>query len=119
MIPSTVTEDDSLTQSTNQSSTPTQTQTEQGIVIPLWIKNNAKFWQQGQIDDSVFVSGIQYLIKQGIIQIPTTTANQPTSSVTIPPWVKTNAGLWADGQIDDQTFASGIQYLIQIGIIVV
>ncbi|MDE1814801.1 MAG: hypothetical protein KGI05_09110, partial [Thaumarchaeota archaeon] len=122
VIPSTVTEDDSLTQSTNQSSTQStnqSTQTGQGIVIPPWIKNNAKLWKQGQIDDSVFVSGIQYLIKQGIIQLPPTTSGQTTSGIAVPPWVKNNAGLWADGQIDDQTFASGIQYLIQIGIIVV
>ncbi|MGI0060002.1 MAG: hypothetical protein ACREBJ_09565, partial [Nitrosotalea sp.] len=124
VIPSTVVYDESLTQSTDQSSTQTSTnqsntQTGQAIVIPPWIKNNAKLWASGQIDDPTFVSGIQYLIKQGIIQLPATTAGQSTSSVTVPPWVKNNAGLWASGQIDDQTFVSGIQYLIQIGIIVV
>ncbi|HEX5457295.1 MAG TPA: hypothetical protein VFX64_02785 [Candidatus Nitrosotalea sp.] len=115
VIPSTVTEDDSLTQSTTSSTTP-QNQTGQGIVIPQWVKNNAKWWQQGQIDDSTFAAGIQYLIKQGVIQLPPTASGQPTG-VTIPSWVKTNAGLWADGQIDDSTFAAGIQYLIKIGII--
>ena len=47
--------------------------TEQGVgsdnVIPDWIKNNAGWWADGQIDDSAFVSGIQYLIKVGIIVI--------------------------------------------------
>ncbi|MGI0017826.1 MAG: hypothetical protein ACREA1_03875 [Nitrosotalea sp.] len=117
VIPSTVTEDDSLTQSTNSSSSTPQNQTGQTVVIPQWVKNNAKWWQQGQIDDSTFASGIQYLIKQGVIQLPPTASSQPSSGVTIPSWVKTNAGLWADGQIDDSTFASGIQYLIKIGII--
>ena len=116
VIPSTVTEDDSLTPSTN-SSTPPPNQTGQTVVIPQWVKNNAKWWQQGQIDDSTFASAIQYLIKQGVIQLPPTASSQPSSGVTIPSWVKTNAGLWADGQIDDSTFASGIQYLIKIGII--
>ncbi len=120
VIPSTVTYDESLTQSSTQTSTnQSSTQTGSAIVIPPWIKNNAKLWASGQIDDPTFVSGIQYLIKQGIIQLPPTTASQPTSSVAVPPWVKTNAGLWASGQIDDPTFVSGIQYLIQIGIIVV
>ncbi|MEO9276845.1 MAG: hypothetical protein ABI340_03560 [Nitrososphaera sp.] len=117
VIPSTVTVDDSLTQSTNSSNPPPQNQTGQTVVIPQWVKNNAKWWQQGQIDDSTFASGIQYLIKQGVIQLPPTASSQPSSGVTIPSWVKTNAGLWADGQIDDSTFASGIQYLIKIGII--
>lgn len=34
--------------------------------IPSWIKNNAKFWSQGEIDDADFVKGIQYLLEQGI-----------------------------------------------------
>ena len=37
--------------------------------IPAWIKNNAGWWAKGEIDDKTFVSGIQYLIKVGIIKI--------------------------------------------------
>jgi len=36
-------------------------------VVPAWIKNNAGWWAEGQIDDNSFVLGIQYLIKVGII----------------------------------------------------
>lgn len=39
------------------------------ILIPDWIRNNAAWWADGQIDDSTFVSGIQFLIKQGIIRV--------------------------------------------------
>ena len=35
--------------------------------VPGWSKNNAGWWADGQIDDNSFVSGIQYLIKNGII----------------------------------------------------
>ena len=42
------------------------------IQIPTWIKNNAKWWAQGEIGDSDFVKGIQYLVQQGIIKIPNT-----------------------------------------------
>jgi hypothetical protein len=119
VIPSTVTEDDSLTQSTNQSNSTSQNQSGQTIVIPQWIRNDAKWWQQGQIDDSTFASGIQYLIKQGVIQLPPTASGQSSPGIQIPQWVKANAGLWANGQIDDSTFAAGIQYLIKIGIIAV
>ena len=118
VIPSTVTEDDSMTQSSGQpTNSSTTTQTGHDVVIPKWIRNNAKWWSQSSIDDNTFASGIQYLIKQGIIQLPPTTSGQPSPGVTIPSWVKNNAGFWADGQIDDNTFASGIQYLIKIGII--
>ena len=35
--------------------------------IPLWIKNNAKWWSNGQINDETFIRSIQYLINNKII----------------------------------------------------
>ena len=100
------------------SSTTTSTnQTSGTIQIPKWVKNNARYWHDGSIDDSTFAQGIQYMIKQGIITIPPTTSGQAKPGVTIPAWVKNNAGDWATGAIDDATFAKGIQYLITAGII--
>ena len=37
--------------------------------IPDWIKNNAKWWSEGQITDDDFVKGIQYLVEKGIIRV--------------------------------------------------
>ena len=37
--------------------------------IPAWIKNNAGWWAEGQIDDNSFVKGIEYLVKVGLIQV--------------------------------------------------
>ncbi len=42
---------------------------EKSQVIPAWIKNNAGWWAEGQIDDNSFVQGIEYLVKVGIIQV--------------------------------------------------
>ena len=42
---------------------------EKFIVIPEWIKQNAKWWVNGEITDESFTSGIQYLIKTGIMRI--------------------------------------------------
>ena len=39
------------------------------IEIPAWIKNNAGWWADDLIGDSDFVSGIQYLITEGIISV--------------------------------------------------
>ncbi len=85
------------------------------IEIPSWVRNNAGWWATGQIQDSDFVSGIEFLITEDIILIPTTQSSQGTSQV-IPSWIKNNAGWWADGLIDDVDFVSGIQYLISNGI---
>ena len=48
--------------------------------IPSWIKNNAGWWATDQIDDSSFLQGIQYLIKEGIMVIPPTVASGSSGS---------------------------------------
>jgi len=37
--------------------------------VPSWIKNTAGWWADGTIDDGTFVNAIQYLIKEGLIQV--------------------------------------------------
>jgi Raf kinase inhibitor-like YbhB/YbcL family protein len=86
------------------------------IQIPPWMKNNAKWWSEGQIGDNDFVKGIQYLIQSGIMKIPQT-QSEAGSSQQIPSWIKNNAGWWANGTITDNDFVKGIQYLIQKNII--
>ncbi|MFZ1076363.1 MAG: thermopsin family protease [Nitrosotalea sp.] len=86
------------------------------MTIPSWIKNNTKLWSQGEITDTGFVKGMQYLIQNKIIQISTT---QPSSGTTqqIPAWVKNDAEWWADGQISDGEFVKAVQYLINNDVI--
>jgi len=84
---------------------------ENDIVIPPWIKNNAGWWADGQIDDGSFVAGIQWLISNNVMTIPPTEQGTGSDDV-IPSWIKNNAGWWADGQIDDGSFVSGLQWLI-------
>lgn len=85
--------------------------------IPDWIKNNAKWWSENSIDDESFIQGIQYLIKEGVIDVISSKDVVSNGSDEIPQWVKTNAGWWAEGQIDDESFLSGIEFLINQGII--
>ena len=87
------------------------------IQVPAWIKSNAKWWSEGQITDSDFVQGIQYLIKQEIIMIPKSSSESSSSDQQIPAWIKNNARWWADGKISDNEFVAGIQYLIKVNII--
>jgi hypothetical protein len=84
--------------------------------IPEWIKNNAGWWANGDIDDNSFVQGIQFLIKEGIMVIPPTDQGSGTGTNEIPSWIKNNAGWWANGDIDDNSFLQGIQFLIKEGI---
>ena len=102
----------SMTSSNPIISTPSQT-----VTIPEWVKNNAKWWSDGAIDDNSFATGLEYMIKQGIIVVPATQSGAQNTDAIIPDWVRNNAAWWADGQIDDNTFANGIQFLIKEGII--
>jgi len=85
--------------------------------IPTWVKNNAGWWRDGHIDDNSFVNGIQFLIKEDIMQIPPTT--QGSGGSEIPVWIKDNAGWWADGKIPDDDFLYGVNYLVNQGIIII
>ena len=84
--------------------------------VPEWVKNNAGWWADGQIPDSAFIDGIEFLIKDGIIVVSNTQQNESETD-GIPEWVKNNAGWWADGQIPDSAFIDGIEFLIKDGII--
>ncbi len=85
--------------------------------IPNWIKSNAGWWADGQIDDKTFVQGIQFLIKEKIMNVPATAPGTSVDSNEIPVWIKNNAGWWADGLISDDDFVNGIKYLVEHGII--
>ena len=85
--------------------------------IPNWIKNTAGWWATNQIDDSSFLQGIQYLIKEKIIVVPPTETAESAGSQKVPLWIKNNAGWWAEGQINDSSFVLGIQWLISNDII--
>ena len=88
----------------------------ESIVIPEWIKNVAGFWCKGEIEDSNFVEGIQYLINNNVIVVSVASSGTE-SSKTIPDWIKNNACWWSQNQISDDDFASGLQFLIEKGII--
>ena len=84
--------------------------------IPYWIKNNAGWWSDDKISDNDFISGIEYLIKNKIINLSSQNINENSSDV-IPAWIKNNAGWWSAGKISDGDFLSGLKYLIENSII--
>ena len=91
-------------------------------VIPVWIKNNAGWWADDQIDDFTFAQGIAFLTKNKIIQIsdlPVTADGKIIidEDIVIPSWIKNNAGWWSSDDISDSDFLHGIKYLVESNII--
>ena len=85
--------------------------------IPGWIKNNALWWSNNQIDDVSFLSGIQFLIEKKIIAISATSKNTSNSLPFIPNWIKDTAGWWATDKVSDSDFLNGITWLVENGMI--
>ena len=81
-------------------------------------RNTAGWWADGTIDDGSFVSGIEWLVSNDIIQVPATAVSGSAES-SIPSWIKNTAGWWADGTIDDGSFVNAIQHLIKVGIMTI
>jgi len=86
-------------------------------VLPKWIKNTAGWWSEKKIGDQEFISGIEYLIKNKIINVSPSSKSISSSTQVIPEWIRTNAGWWAFGLISEDEFVSGIKFLIEQGII--
>ena len=84
--------------------------------IPDWIRNNALWWSEGAISQADFVSGLEFLIQQDILQVPATQVSENTSD-QIPDWVKNNAAWWAEGKVTDTEFINSVQFLMKAGLI--
>ena len=89
------------------------------IVIPIWIREFAKYWYNDDITDVEFSNGIGFLIKEGIIVISETQNQETSNEVIIPRWIKASTGWWIDRLISDAEFAKGIEFLIKEDIIVI
>jgi len=85
--------------------------------VPEWIKDNAKQWSEGLIEDRDFTDDIQHLLKENIISIPELHTSSEAVEESVPEWVKNNAAWWVDGLISEDDFLKGIKYLVKMGII--
>ncbi|MFQ5497609.1 MAG: plastocyanin/azurin family copper-binding protein [Nitrosopumilus sp.] len=86
-------------------------------LVPDWVKNNAAWWSDGQINDSDFATGLEFLIKENVIDVPKDISSKVTSESTIPDWLRNTAKWWSDGMLSDSEFLKGIEWMINNGVI--
>ena len=87
---------------------------QEDIQIPGWIKNVAGWWANGEISETEFLTGIEYLINSNVISlahIPCGTF-ATSSTAAVPNWLKNTAGWWSEDLIEDIEFINGLEYLI-------
>ena len=91
---------------------------EDPVSVPDWIRNNAEWWATGQINDSAFVSGIEFLLENNIIMVSTSSSGN-ISDEEIPDWIRNNAHWWSQDLISEDEFINSLEYLIREGIITI
>lgn len=84
--------------SSSESSVLTNQKVEQ---VPSWIKNNAKWWVNNEIDDAAFLAGIKYLIENGIITLSETPELKPLASFVDP---QKDAQHYLDRYFNEQSY---------------
>ena len=88
------------------------------VSVPSWIRNNAEWWATGQIDDSAFVSGIEFMLEHNIIMVSATSSGN-LSDDEIPEWIRNNAHWWSQDLISEDEFINSLEYLIREGVITI
>jgi hypothetical protein len=89
------------------------------VSVPDWIRNNAEWWAIGEITDSDFVSGIEFMLENNIIMVSNVPSSGNVSTEEIPVWVRNNAHWWSQDLISEDEFVNSLKFLIQEGIIVI
>ena len=87
------------------------------VSVPDWVRNNAEWWATGVIPDSAFVTGIEFMLENNIIQISNISSSESASDDEIPQWIRNNAHWWSKDLISEDEFVNSLKFLIQEGII--
>jgi len=69
------------------------------------------------IPDSAFVTGIEFMLENNIIQISNISSSESASDDEIPQWIRNNAHWWSKDLISEDEFVNSLKFLIQEGII--
>lgn len=51
-------------------------------VVPSWIQNVAGFWSNGDVSDQEFVSAMEFLVDEGIMNLPNTVSAAEAQTIT-------------------------------------
>ena len=89
------------------------------VSVPDWIRNNAEWWAIGEINDSTFVSGIEFMLKNDIIRVSNISPSENISEEEIPSWIRNSAHWWSQDLISEEEFVNSLKFLIQQGVITI
>ena len=88
---------------------------EYSVIVPSWIKTDAKLWYTGEVTDSKFAYSIRHMITSKIV-IPSDGGIQ-FEELRIPSWFKNTSQWWVEGLITAPEYVYATEYLIDKNII--
>ncbi len=89
------------------------------VSVPDWIRNTAEWWAIGEISDSTFVSGIEFMLENDIIRVSNISPSGNISEEGIPAWIRNSAHWWSQDLISEEEFINSLKFLIQQGVITI
>ncbi len=90
-------------------------------IIPDWMEHNARWWNEGQIDDQTMISAVEFLADNEIITIPSEKEidlykiyHSHYTDLEHYEMIKHSAWYWAESDLGDKHLLKGIEYLASI-----
>ena len=84
--------------------------------IPLWVKQNTKWWSEGEISNSFFTQTIQWLAVNKMLS-KSLDFGYESNQEKVPNWVKKIASFWTNKEISDSEFFNAINFLLKSKVI--
>ena len=104
----------------NYSDNSSETSSSQ-YVVPDWMEHNARWWNEGQIDDQEMISAIEFLAEHDIITMPSEKeidvykiSQSHYADMEHYDMIKHNAWYWAEHDLGEEYLLKGITYLASI-----
>jgi hypothetical protein len=84
--------------------------------IPLWVKQNTKWWSEEKISNSIFTESIQWLAVNKMLS-QSLDFSYETNQEKVPNWVTKMASFWVNEEISNTEFFDAISFLLKFKII--
>ena len=98
-----------------------ETSSSSSRIIPDWMEHNARWWNEGQIDDQEMISAIEFLANNKIITMPSEKeidlykiSHSHYADLEHYEMIKHSAWYWAESDLGDKHLLKGIKYLASI-----
>ena len=81
-------------------------------IVPTWFKDVVQWWSLEKIDNQTFLTILEHMIKNQIIQIPNNQKFDDSEELKMLSWIKNNLDLWSSTSMMNDEFFKNVNWLI-------